>query len=55
MKKILTILSIAFTIAVIAPSCSSDDNFEDVVSNSQLDQTAPTDPESGGGKQQPGG
>ena len=55
MKKIFTILSIAFSIAVIAPSCSSsDENFEDVVSNSQLDQTAPTGKDGGEG-QKPGG
>ena len=53
MKKIFTILSIAFSIAVIAPSCSSsDENFEDVVSNSQLDQTSPVDGKKG---RQPGG
>ena len=39
MKKLLTVLSIAFTIAIIAPSCSSsDENFEDISSNAQLDQ-----------------
>ncbi len=55
MKKIFAILSIAFTIAVIAPSCSSsDENFEDIVSNSQLDQTAPTG-NTGQGDQKPGG
>ena len=44
MKKLLTVLSIAFTIAIIAPSCSSsDENFDDISSNAQLDQTAPPD------------
>ncbi len=42
MKKLLTVLSIAFTIAIIAPSCSSsDENFDEISSNAQLDQKAP--------------
>ncbi|MFT6865387.1 MAG: hypothetical protein ACJA08_000205 [Cyclobacteriaceae bacterium] len=50
MKKLLTILSISFCIAMIAPSCSSsDESFEDIVLNSELDQTAPTQGEDGSG------
>ncbi|MFY0601241.1 MAG: hypothetical protein JXR03_16310 [Cyclobacteriaceae bacterium] len=42
MKKLLPLLSIAFCIAVITPSCSSDETFEEIVLDSNLDQTAPT-------------
>lgn len=42
MKKLFTLLSIAFCIAVITPSCSSDEGFEEIVLNSDLDQTANT-------------
>ena len=52
MKKLLTVLSIAFTIAIIAPSCSSsDENFEDISTNAELDQKAPPDPDGGNGRQ----
>ncbi|WP_258104354.1 hypothetical protein [Marinoscillum sp. MHG1-6] len=55
MKKVLSIFAIAFAIAVIAPSCSSDENFEDISSNIQIDQTAPDSGGSGGGGTEPGG
>jgi putative cell wall-binding protein len=56
MKKLLTVLSIAFSIAVIAPSCSSaDESFEDIVLNSDLDQTAPTNGDENDDTNRPGG
>ncbi|MFY0599662.1 MAG: hypothetical protein JXR03_08315 [Cyclobacteriaceae bacterium] len=54
MKKLLSILSIAFTIAVIAPSCSSsDETFDEISSNSALDKTAPSN--GSNGDKTPGG
>ncbi|MEO9476068.1 MAG: hypothetical protein ABJG41_11050 [Cyclobacteriaceae bacterium] len=56
MKKLLTILSITFCIAVIAPSCSSaDEGFEDIVLNSDLDQTAPNNGDDNDPDPTPGG
>ncbi len=49
MKKLISILSISFCIAMIAPSCSSsDESFEDIVLKSNLDQTAPNNGDQGG-------
>ncbi len=51
MKKLLTVLSITFCIALIAPSCSSsDENFDEISSNAQLDQQAPPDNDGNDGK-----
>ncbi|MFY0601243.1 MAG: hypothetical protein JXR03_16320 [Cyclobacteriaceae bacterium] len=56
MKKLLSILSIAFCIAIISPSCSSsDETFEEIVLDSNLDQKAPTQGSGGGGSVKPGG
>lgn len=56
MRKLLSILSIAFCIAVIAPSCSSaDEGFEDIVLNSDLDLTAPTNGDDNDNDPTPGG
>lgn len=43
MKKLMTIFAFALVTAVIAPSCSSDETFEEVVESSQLDQSYTTD------------
>ena len=41
----MTVLTIAFCISLIAPSCTQDDGFEDIVENSNLDRTTATDQE----------
>ena len=58
MKKVLSILTIAATLAVVLPSCSYNDDFDEVVIN-QIDE--PGSEESGndqdpkGGNEKPGG
>ncbi|WP_258103678.1 hypothetical protein [Marinoscillum sp. MHG1-6] len=58
MKKLLSIFAVLFTVAIIAPSCTSDEGFEEIVINSELDQVAPDGSGgtgSGGGETPPGG
>ncbi|MFY0601715.1 MAG: hypothetical protein JXR03_18725 [Cyclobacteriaceae bacterium] len=55
MKKLLTLLSIVFCIAIVAPSCSSDEAFEEIVLDSNLDQTAPSNGDEPDGDPTPGG
>lgn len=43
MKKLMTIFAFALVTALIAPSCSSDEAFEEVVESSDLDQSYTTD------------
>ena len=43
MKKFMTVLAIAFCVSLIAPSCTQDEGFEDIVENSNLDRTTSTD------------
>lgn len=43
MKKLMTIFAFALFTAVMAPSCSSDETFEEVVEKSDLDQSYFTD------------
>ncbi|MCP4457522.1 MAG: hypothetical protein GY816_05770 [Cytophagales bacterium] len=54
MKKLISILSIATLIAVLAVSCSQDSTFDGIIENSDLDQRSDTDLEEDM-KDKPGG
>lgn len=43
MKKFMTLLVLALATALIVPSCTSDETFEDVVESSELDESFTTD------------
>lgn len=45
MKKLLSIVAILLGIGLIAPSCSQDETFDEIIENSDLDQSASTDQE----------
>lgn len=45
MKKLMTLFVFVLTTALMAPSCTSDETFEDVVEKSELDQSYSTDAE----------
>ena len=43
MKKLLSILTLAIGVVLIAPSCSQDESFDEIIENSELDQQSTTD------------
>ena len=58
MKKFLSVIAIAATIAVVLPSCSHNNDFDDVVVNQTEEpgsQESGTDQDPRGGNERPGG
>jgi len=45
MKKLLSIFAIAIGVVLIAPACSQDESFDEIIENSDLDQQSTTDQE----------
>ena len=45
MKKLLSIMAVLLTTGLIAPSCTQDESFDEVVKNSSLDHPVNVDQE----------
>lgn len=55
MKNLFRTLAFVFVVSLIAPACAPDDDFNDMVVASELDQASPTNGDKEEETEKPGG